>query len=331
MAVPLQSNSQPNRYLVSITNNYKQLRRMKQLFLCMQVCIVSLTVLLASCSSELETPMANHSDGQDITIGSEVDYGLEDEWEAYFASLDSLDAEFGIYNPGIAVMNNDTAKDRNSKLHAVVFADAMGAIEGWVESKSWQGAVFSGVMASLEQIASLQVALNVSTVRTPIGQPIVGSDWQLRADSIAQVQFDSIIALKEATSVGLVHNKIIRTMAQEKFPLLRSTHTEIANEVLRQYCLITKDSITDELLNIASKEKYYDIDAYLRLSPRIRLANKRYMDSAKQLSGTKLYDFTNSYIRNTRQTISLRAVADPINTFADVAYSSKIMWNIKDE
>ena len=296
----------------------------------MQICILFATGLLVSCSSELDTPIINHSNEQSIAIGPETDYGLDDDWEAYFASLDSLDAEFGIYDSGIAVMANDTAKDKNSKLHAIVFADAMGAIEGWVESKSWQGAVFSGVMASLEQIVNLQVALDVSTVRTPI-KTIVDVAWQHRADSIAQVQFDSIITLKEATSVGPVHNKIIRAMAKESFPILSSTHREIANEVLRQYCLVTKELITAELLHIASKEKYYDMDAYLKLPQKIRLANQRYMDSAKQLSDTKLRDYTDSYIRKTKRTIKIKSTADQINTFANVAYNSKIMWNIKDE
>lgn len=286
--------------------------------------------LLVSCSSELETPIINNSNEQNIAVGSETDYGLEGEWEAYFASLDSLDAEFGIYNSGIAVMSSDTAKDENSKLHAVVFADAMGAIEGWVDSKSWQGAVFSGVMASLEQIANLQVALSASTVNMP---PIfvVKTDFQRRIDSIAQVQFDSVIALKEATSVGPVHNTIIRAMVKDSFPILSSTHTEIANEVLRQYCLVTKESVTAELQDIASKEQYGDMNAYLKLPQNIRFANQRYMDSAKKLSGTQLRDYTDNYIRRTKQTIKIKDTADQINTFANVAYNSKIMWNIKDE
>lgn len=297
----------------------------------MQICILFATGLLVSCSSELETPIINHSDGQSIAIGSETDYGLDDDWEAYFASLDSLDAEFGIYDSGIAVMSSDTAKDRHSKLHEVVFADAMGAIEGWVESKSWQGAVFSGVMASLEHIGSLQVALDVSTVNMPIKPPFIGSDLQHRIDSIAQVRMDSIIALKEATSVGSMHNMIIRAMAKESFPILSSTHTEIANEVLRQYCLVTKESVTAELQDIASKEQYGDMDAYLKLPQNIRFANQRYMDSAKKLSGTQLRDYTDNYIRRTKQTIKIKDTADQINTFANVAYNSKIMWNIKDE
>ena len=297
----------------------------------MQICILFATGLLVSCSSELETPIVNNSDEQSIAVGPETDYGLDGDWEAYFASLDSLDAEFGIYNTGIAVMANDTAKDRDSKLHAVVFADAMGAIEGWVESKSWQGAVFSDVMASLEQIGSLQVALDVSTVNMPIKPPFVESNLQHRMDSIAQVQVDSIIALKEATSVGPMHNIIIRAMAKESFPILSSTHTEIANEVLRQYCLITKEPVTAELQNIASKEKYDDMDAYLKLPQNIRFANQRYMDSAKKLSGTQLRDYTDNYIRRTKQTIKIKDTADQINTFANVAYNSKIMWNIKDE
>ena len=303
---------------------------MKHLFLCMQICIVSAMGLLVSCSSELETPIINNSNEQNIAVSSETDYGLEGEWEAYFASLDSLDAEFGIYNSGIAVMSSDTAKDENSKLHAVVFADAMGAIEGWVDSKSWQGAVFSGVMASLEQIANLQVALSASTVNMP---PIfvVKTDFQRRIDSIAQVQFDSVIALKEATSVGPVHNTIIRAMVKDSFPILSSTHTEIANEVLRQYCLVTKESVTAELQDIASKEQYGDMDAYLKLPQNIRFANQRYMDSAKKLSGTQLRDYTDNYIRRTKQTIKIKDTADQINTFANVAYNSKIMWNIKDE
>lgn len=303
---------------------------MKHLFLCMQICIVSAMGLLVSCSSELETPIINNSNEQNIAVGSETDYGLEGEWEAYFASLDSLDAEFGIYNSGIAVMSSDTAKDENSKLHAVVFADAMGAIEGWVDSKSWQGAVFSGVMASLEQIANLQVALSASTVNMP---PIfvVKTDFQRRIDSIAQVQFDSVIALKEATSVGPVHNTIIRAMVKDSFPILSSTHTEIANEVLRQYCLVTKESVTAELQDIASKEQYGDMNAYLKLPQNIRFANQRYMDSAKKLSGTQLRDYTDNYIRRTKQTIKIKDTADQINTFANVAYNSKIMWNIKDE
>lgn len=286
--------------------------------------------LLVSCSSELETPIINNSNEQNIAVGSETDYGLEGEWEAYFASLDSLDAEFGIYDSGIAVMSSDTAKDENSKLHAVVFADAMGAIEGWVDSKSWQGAVFSGVMASLEQIANLQVALSASTVNMP---PIfvVKTDFQRRIDSIAQVQFDSVIALKEATSVGPVHNTIIRAMVKDSFPILSSTHTEIANEVLRQYCLVTKESVTAELQDIASKEQYGDMNAYLKLPQNIRFANQRYMDSAKKLSGTQLRDYTDNYIRRTKQTIKIKDTADQINTFANVAYNSKIMWNIKDE
>lgn len=300
---------------------------MKHLFLCMQICIVSAMGLLVSCSSELETPIINNSNEQNIAVGSETDYGLEGEWEAYFASLD---AEFGIYNSGIAVMSSDTAKDENSKLHAVVFADAMGAIEGWVDSKSWQGAVFSGVMASLEQIANLQVALSASTVNMP---PIfvVKTDFQRRIDSIAQVQFDSVIALKEATSVGPVHNTIIRAMVKDSFPILSSTHTEIANEVLRQYCLVTKESVTAELQDIASKEQYGDMNAYLKLPQNIRFANQRYMDSAKKLSGTQLRDYTDNYIRRTKQTIKIKDTADQINTFANVAYNSKIMWNIKDE
>lgn len=303
---------------------------MKHLFLCMQICIVSAMGLLVSCSSELETPIINNSNEQNIAVGSETDYGLEGEWEAYFASLDSLDAEFGIYDSGIAVMSSDTAKDENSKLHAVVFADAMGAIEGWVDSKSWQGAVFSGVMASLEQIANLQVALSASTVNMP---PIfvVKTDFQRRIDSIAQVQFDSVIALKEATSVGPVHNTIIRAMVKDSFPILSSTHTEIANEVLRQYCLVTKESVTAELQDIASKEQYGDMNAYLKLPQNIRFANQRYMDSAKKLSGTQLRDYTDNYIRRTKQTIKIKDTADQINTFANVAYNSKIMWNIKDE
>ena len=303
---------------------------MKHLFLCMQICIVSAMGLLVSCSSELETPIINNSNEQNIAVSSETDYGLEGEWEAYFASLDSLDAEFGIYNSGIAVMSSDTAKDENSKLHAVVFADAMGAIEGWVDSKSWQGAVFSGVMASLEQIANLQVALSASTVNMP---PIfvVKTDFQRRIDSIAQVQFDSVIALKESTRVGPVHNTIIRAMVKDSFPILSSTHTEIANEVLRQYCLVTKESVTAELQDIASKEQYGDMDAYLKLPQNIRFANQRYMDSAKKLSGTQLRDYTDNYIRRTKQTIKIKDTADQINTFANVAYNSKIMWNIKDE
>ena len=296
----------------------------------MQICILFAMGLLVSCSSELETPIINNTDEQSIAIGPETDYGLEDEWEVYFASLDSLDAEFGIYDSGIAVMSGDTAKDENSKLHAVVFADAMGAIEGWVDSKSWQGAVFSGVMASLEQIANLQVALSASTVNMP---PVfvVKADFQRRIDSIAQVQFDSVIALKEATSVGPVHNTIIRAMVKDSFPILSSTHTEIANEVLRQYCLVTKESVTAELEDIASKEQYGDMDAYLKLPQNIRFANQRYMDSAKKLSGTQLRDYTDNYIRRTKQTIKIKDTADQINTFANVAYNSKIMWNIKDE
>lgn len=185
-------------------------------------------------------------------------------------------------------------------------------------------------MASLEQIANLQVALSASTVNMP---PIfvVKTDFQRRIDSIAQVQFDSVIALKEATSVGPVHNTIIRAMVKDSFPILSSTHTEIANEVLRQYCLVTKESVTAELQDIASKEQYGDMNAYLKLPQNIRFANQRYMDSAKKLSGTQLRDYTDNYIRRTKQTIKIKDTADQINTFANVAYNSKIMWNIKDE
>ncbi len=128
-----------------------------------------------------------------------------------------------------------------------------------------------------------------------------------------------------------MHNTIIRAMVKDSFPILSSTHTEIANEVLRQYCLVTKESVTAELQDIASKEQYGDMNAYLKLPQNIRFANQRYMDSAKKLSGTQLRDYTDNYIRRTKQTIKIKDTADQINTFANVAYNSKIMWNIKDE
>ncbi len=284
---------------------------MKQLFLCMQICILSAMGLLISCSSELETPIMNHSDEQNIAVSSETDYGLEEEWEAYFASLDSLDAEFGISNSGIAVMSSDTAKDRWTDLEKVVFADGMGAIAGCLGGL--EGMAVGAIVGSLTEIGNLAFFSDVKLFSDP--DPFPPTLHKLRLDNT-----------ESTVSIGKMHNIIIRKMEAKGFPFQTATKEMIAEEVIRQYETYTKKELTSEQKLIATE---YNKNTYYSAAPMVLVGNKRYFKAISKLTDDKLTDYTNNYLRTTRRTALKKVEQDQLNAFASVTYHSKQLWYLK--
>ncbi len=282
----------------------------------MQICILFAMGLLVSCSSELETPIINHSNEQSIAIGPETDYGLEDEWEAYFASLDSLDAEFGIYDSGIAVMSSDTAKDRLTDLEKVVFADGMGAIAGCLGGP--EGMAVGAIVGSLTEIGNLAFFSDVQLFTNPFptspGHTIL-SPSKKRLDTT-----------EVTVNIGKMHNIIIRKMEKAKFPFLTATKQMIAEEVIRQYESYTKTELSDEQKLIATE---YNKNMYYSADPMVRLGNQRYFEAAMRLSDDKVIDYTNNYLRTTRISSLPPKDQDQLNAFASVTYHSKQLWYLK--
>lgn len=91
--------------------------------------------------------------------------------------------------------DNDTTKDDNTKLHKVVLADAAGAIDGYEKTKSWQGAVVEGTLASLLEFAGQNIALGYSV--------------NMQSSSLLKLTNDTI------ENIGKIHNSIIYTLAQQ--------------------------------------------------------------------------------------------------------------------
>ena len=287
---------------------------MKRVIIRMQICILFATGLLVSCSSELETPIVNNSDEQSIAVGPETDYGLDGDWEAYFASLDSLDAEFGIYDSGIAVMSSDTAKDRWTDLEKVVFADGMGAVAGRLGGL--EGMAVGAIVGSLTEIGNLTFFssdVKLFTNPFPPIHPTLPSQKRLDTTEVT-------------VNIGKMHNIIIRRMESEKFPFRTATKQMIAEEVIRQYESYTKKELTAQQKQIATT---YTKDMYYSADPMVRLGNQRYFDATIRLSNDKLTDYTNNYLRTTRISSLKKAEQDQLNAFASVTYHSKQLWYLK--
>lgn len=288
------------------------------------VSIVLMSCIFVSCSSSIEDSISDYSTQQNVVVQTSTETS-NDNWERYFASLDSLDMEFGIYDYGIAVLSNDTSKDDTSTLHKVVAADAVGAIEGWVQDKTWRGALVSGVMASLEEI----VDLNWSLATAVTDQPTLPHEPTLPNMPTNKIDLSLVKDSNIAVYIGAQHNSIIRAMAKNGFSIENSTHTEIANEVLAQYAILTKEPITDELLVIAYRENHRDEQVYQSVQRNIRSANQKYMNATKRLVGPKLKFYTKKYMLQTQSANLSQQDKEMINSFACVACSSKALWNIQ--
>lgn len=215
---------------------------------------------LNACSNDLNGPVAPNSANEAVT------YAYPDtEWEEYFMALDSLNQIFfPVPETDIMLADNDTTKDDNTKLHKVVLADAAGAIDGYEKTKSWQGAVVEGTLASLLEFAGQNIALGYSV--------------NMQSSSLLKLTNDTI------ENIGKIHNSIIYTLAQQDAKSSINLQTigrkKLSLIVLQLYTQITHEPITSELTDLAIN---HTNNYYNSIPKKVQMANSNYFEHMKEL------------------------------------------------